>query len=158
MTLSVMTKGMEDCLQIVEQILPYFTPEYVFTIRAISGMDEDVDIPILFSSVSLVEGDDGSQGDYATRKVNFATMQFVAKLYLYGPVKTSSIVVEPVVINIFDTNDIGKSTTGSQKLSSISVTAGDTITASTYAPSMTAGAVGATHAHVNIIVEPPIGS
>lgn len=158
MTLSVMTKGMEDCLQIVEQILPYFTPEYVFTIRAISGLDENVDIPIVFSSVSLTEGDDGSQGDYASRKVNFATIQFVAKLYLYGPVKTTSIVVEPVEVNFFDLNDFGKSTTGSQKYSSVTVTPADTITASTYSPSITAGAPGSTHAHVSITVMPMIGA
>jgi len=146
LSLGVMTKGTEDCLQIVEQILPYFTPEYVFTIRAIPGMDEDVDIPIVFSSVSLADGDDGSQGDYSTRKVNFATMQFIAKMYLYGPVKPAPIILD-ADINIFDTKDIGKPTSTIKPYADLSVTAADGITAGSYNPSLTAGAFGSTHAN-----------
>lgn len=154
LSLGVMTKGTEDCLQIVEQILPYFTPEYVFTIRAIPGIDEDVDIPIVFSSVSLADGDDGSQGDYSTRKVNFATMQFVAKMYLYGPIKTAPIVLD-TDINIFDMKDIGKPTADVKPYADISVTAADGITAGGYNPSLTAGAYGSTHANVAIREYPP---
>ena len=154
MSLSVMTKGMEDCLQIVEQILPYFTPEYVFTIRAIDGMDNDVDIPIVFSSVSLADGDDGSQGDYATRKVNLATMQFVAKMYLYGPVKAEPIILDSN-INIFDSKDLGKPTNSIMPLVTMSATAADGMTAGGYNPSLTAGALGSTHANVEILEYPP---
>jgi hypothetical protein len=154
MSLGVMTKSMDDCLQIVEQILPYFTPEYVFTIRAISGMDEDVDIPIVFSSVSLADGDDGSQGDYSSRKVNLASMQFVAKMYLYGPVKTSPIILDADV-NVFDTNDFGKPTSTIKPFADISVTAAESITAGSYDPSMTAGAYGSTHTNVEIREYPP---
>lgn len=154
MSLSVMTKGMEDCLQIVEQILPYFTPEYVFTIRAIDGMDNDVDIPIVFSSVSLADGDDGSQGDYATRKVNLATMQFVAKMYLYGPVKAEPIILDSN-INIFDSKDLGKPTNSIMPFVTMSATAADGMTAGGYNPSLTAGALGSTHANVEILEYPP---
>jgi hypothetical protein len=156
MTVSAMTKGMEDCLQIVEQILPYFTPEYVFTIKAIDGLDTDVDIPIVLSSVALTEGDDGSYGDYNTRKVNFATLQFVAKMNLYGPVKTQSVVIN-TNINIFDTNDFGKDVNAIKKYADIGVSAAAGITAGGYAPSLTAGwtGAGATHANVRIREYPP---
>ena len=156
MTVSAMTKGMEDCLQIVEQILPYFTPEYVFTIKAIDGLDTDVDIPIVLSSVALTEGDDGSYGDYNTRKVNFATLQFVAKMNLYGPVKTQSIVTH-TDINIFDTNDFGKDVNAIKKYADIGISAASGITAGGYAPSLTAGwtGAGATHANVRIREYPP---
>ena len=155
MNLGIMTKNMEDCLQIVEQILPYFTPEYVFTIRAIDNLDESVDIPIVFSSVSLGgEGDDGSQGDYSTRKVNYATLQFVAKLYLYGPVKTVPLILD-TDINIFDTDDFGKSRTTIKPYADISITAGSGITAGNYAPSLTAGFTGSTHTNVETREYPP---
>lgn len=154
MSLSVMAKGMDDCLQIVEQILPYFTPEYVFTIRAIDGMDNDVDIPIVFSSVSLADGDDGSQGDYATRKVNLATMQFVAKMYLYGPVKAEPIILD-TDINIFDSRDLRKPTDSIIPYATMSITAADGMTAGGYNPSLTAGALGSTHANVEIFEYPP---
>lgn len=155
MNLGVMTKGMEDCLYVVEQILPYFTPEYVFTIRAIDGMDENVDIPIVFSSVSLTEGDDGSQGDYSTRKVNIASMSFVAKLYLYGPVKVVPFVSD-TNINIFDTKDVGLTAETSQKLSEIDVSKGAGLDASNYDPSLTPGEPGITHTSTSVSVEPPI--
>jgi hypothetical protein len=101
-TVSVMSKTMDDALQIMEQILPYFGPEYTFTIKAVDNTDQDVDIPIVFSSATLNDGDDGSYGDYASRKVTLANMQFVAKVYLYGPVKTQRVITASNV-NIFDT-------------------------------------------------------
>lgn len=151
MTVGVMTKGMEDCLQIVEQILPYFTPEYVFTLKAIEGMDVDVDVPIILSSVSLAEGDDGSYGDYGTRKINFATIQFVSKMYLYGPVKTVPIITNTNV-NIFNTNDYGKPTNTIMPFADIGVSAAAGITAGGYAPSLTAGWTGAGATHANVVI------
>ena len=154
MNLGIMTKGTEDCLQIVEQILPYFTPEYVFTIKAIDSTDTDVDIPIVISSLTMTEGDDGSYGDYSTRKINSASIQFAAKLYLYGPVKTQPVITQ-TDINIFDTADFGKPTASIKKYADIGVTAGPGITAGGYSPSLTAGATGATHAYVRIREYPP---
>ena len=146
-----MTKGMEDCLQIVEQVLPYFTPEYVFTIKAIDGMDMDVDIPIILSSVSISEGDDGSYGDYSQRKVNSASIQFTAKMYLYGPVKEAPLILNTNV-NIFDTNDFGKPTATIKKYADIGVSAAAGITAGGYAPSLTAGWTGAGATHANVVI------
>lgn len=159
MTLSAMTKSMDDCLQIVEQILPYFTPEYVFTIKAIDGMDIDVDVPIVLSSVALTEGDDGSYGDYSQRKVNFATIQFIAKMYLYGPVKEAPLILNTNV-NIFGIQDFSPSTTSTaafKPYADIGVSAAAGITAGGYMPSLTAGwtGAGATHAEVYIREYPP---
>ena len=156
MTLGVMAKTMDDSLQIVEQIIPYFTPEYVFTIKAIDGMDMDVDIPIVLSSVSLTEGDDGSYGDYATRKINYANLQFSAKMYLYGPVKTAPVILNSD-INIYRIEDFGKDTATIKKYADIGVSAAAGITAGGYAPSLTAGwtGAGATHADVVIREYPP---
>jgi hypothetical protein len=156
MTLGVMAKTMDDSLQIVEQIIPYFTPEYVFTIKAIDGMDMDVDIPIVLSSVSLTEGDDGSYGDYSTRKINFANLQFSAKMYLYGPIKTVPVILNSDV-NIYRIEDFGKNTADIKKYADVGVSAAAGMTAGGYAPSLTAGwtGAGATHAEVFIREYPP---
>jgi hypothetical protein len=156
MTLGVMAKTMDDSLQIVEQIIPYFTPEYVFTIKAIDGMDMDVDIPIVLSSVSLTEGDDGSYGDYSTRKINFANLQFSAKMYLYGPIKTVPVILNSDV-NIYRIEDFGKDTADIKKYADVGVSAAAGMTAGGYAPSLTAGwtGAGATHAEVVIREYPP---
>lgn len=99
-SVSIMSKTMDDALQIMEQILPYFGPEYTFTIKAIDPTDQDVDIPIVFSSCTLQDGDDGSYGDYSTRKITLANLQFIGKIYLYGPV-TPQKVIMATDVNIF---------------------------------------------------------
>ena len=105
-SVSIMSKTMDDALQIMEQVLPYFGPEYTFTIKAVEPTDQDVDIPIVFSSASLQDGDDGSYGDYATRKITVANLQFIAKIYLYGPVTKPKVIMASDV-NIFDTKWYG---------------------------------------------------
>lgn len=105
-SVSIMSKTMDDALQIMEQILPYFGPEYTFTIKAIDPTDQDVDIPIVFSSATLQDGDDGSYGDYSTRKITSANLQFVSKIYLYGPVNKAKVILASD-INVFDSKWYG---------------------------------------------------
>jgi len=130
---SIMSKTMDDALQIIEQVLPYFGPEYTFTLKAIDPTDQDVDIPIVFSSCTLQDGDDGSYGDYSTRKITLANLQFVAKMYLYGPVNKQGVITSSE-INIFDTKWFG--TTG-PTYASITATARSGVTAGSYFISLT---------------------
>ena len=89
--LGIMTKNTEDALQIMEQILPYFQPEYTVTL-IMNDMDPKVNVPFVFKSCSLGEGDDGSYGNYDLRKLTYVTMVFTAKLYLYGPFHDQKII------------------------------------------------------------------
>jgi hypothetical protein len=91
LSLSIMAKNTEDALQIFEQIIPYFQPEYTVSIN-MNDTDPDVDVPVVFKNCVLSEGDDGSYGDYGTRKVTIMTLSFTMKLYLYGPIKTVSVI------------------------------------------------------------------
>lgn len=142
MSLSIMSKTTDDALQIVEQILPYFSPEYTFTIKAVDPTDQDLDIPIVFSSSSLNDGDDGSYGDYTTRKITLANIQFIAKMYLFGPV-TRQKIITATDINIFDTQWYG-STGQTQGYALVTTTAYAGVTAGGYNPGLTAGATGYT--------------
>jgi hypothetical protein len=110
----------------------------------------------VLSSVSLSEGDDGSYGDYATRKINYANLQFSAKMYLYGPIKTAPVILNSD-INIYRIEDFGKDTATIKKYADIGVSAAAGMTAGGYAPSLTAGwtGAGATHADVVIREYPP---
>lgn len=91
LSLSIMTKNTEDALQIFEQIIPYFQPEYTVSLN-MNDTDMDVDVPVVFKNSVLSEGDDGSYGDYGTRKVTIMTLSFTMKLYLYGPIKTVGVI------------------------------------------------------------------
>lgn len=82
-SLYVLTKTQEDALQIVEQILPFFTPEFTLVIRAIPGMGVDIDIPIILNSVGI---QDDYDGDFQTRRFVTYTINFTLKTNFFGPI------------------------------------------------------------------------
>jgi hypothetical protein len=85
--LSIMTLLNDDALQIIEQILPYFQPNFTLTIDLVESIGEKRDIPISLENVSF---QDNYDGDYNSRRVLLYTLKFVAKTYLFGPVPDSS--------------------------------------------------------------------
>ena len=97
-TLSVMVKNSDDGTQILEQILPYFTPEYQVTMNEMSTMGIKRDIPIIFTGLST---DDSYEGDFLTRRALIHTLTFTVQAFLYGP--TSDVgVIREVDVNKFD--------------------------------------------------------
>src|SRR6056300_191103 len=85
------TATAEGGLQIIEQILPYFQPDYTVTINAIPSMGIKRDVPIILNSVSY---DDTYDGSYTTRRAVNYTLNFTAKTYLYGPVYSQRVIKE----------------------------------------------------------------
>jgi hypothetical protein len=104
-TLSSYVRNMDDGLQIVEQILPYFTPEFTVTIKpgVLSDSYEKLDIPIVLTSVTTEERAEGSLAMEKTRFISW-DMVFTAKMMIYGPVKTSPL-IQDVEANIFRLED-----------------------------------------------------
>ena len=96
-TLFAMAKNSDDALQIVEQILPYFQPDYTLTINDMTDMGIKRDVPIILNSVSY---EDNYQGDFETRRAIIYTLAFTTKFYLYGPV-TSSKIIKTVQVDQF---------------------------------------------------------
>jgi hypothetical protein len=97
-TLSVMVKNSDDGTQVLEQILPYFTPEYQVTMNEMSTMGIKRDIPIIFTGLST---EDSYEGDYLTRRALIHTLTFVVQGYLYGPTSDVGIIRE-VDVNEYD--------------------------------------------------------
>jgi len=81
--LSIMSKLNDDALQIVEQILPYFQPQFNLTVELASDINEKKDIPIILENITMI---DDYEGDYTTRRVLTYTLRFSAKTYLFGPI------------------------------------------------------------------------
>ena len=98
-TLSVMIKNSDDGTQILEQILPYFTPEYQVTMNEMSIMGIKRDIPIIFTGLST---EDTYEGDFLTRRALIHTLTFTVKAFLYGPTKDVSVIKE-VDVNKYNT-------------------------------------------------------
>ena len=93
--LYAMAKNSDDALQIVEQVLPYFQPDYTLTIKDMEAMGIARDIPIVLNSINY---EDNYRGDYQERRSIIYTLAFTTKFYLYGPV-TSSKVIKTVQVD-----------------------------------------------------------
>ena len=88
-TLSILTKNMNDALQIVEQILPYFQPEYTVTMKMVDSMPDNRDVPIILNSVSFQYDYECSFED---RRIIEYTLDFTMKTYFFGPVYTGNLI------------------------------------------------------------------
>ena len=87
--LYIFTATAEGGLQIVEQILPYFQPDYTVSIKQIPELEIVRDVPIVLNSVNY---EDSYSGDFTTRRAVIYTLGFTAKTYLYGPAQTQKII------------------------------------------------------------------
>ena len=93
----IYTTNTEDGLKIIEQILPFFTPELTVTINDVVATD----VPIVLTGVSQEDTWEG--GFPEERRYVVWTLDFSVKTYLYGPSKTSKVITE--VITQLYTND-----------------------------------------------------
>ena len=93
--LYVLSKQSDDALQIVEQILPFFQPDYTVTINDNAAMDSKRDVPVILNSVSY---EDDYEGEFTSRRSIIYRLGFTAKFYLYGPI-TSAKVIRTVMVD-----------------------------------------------------------
>ena len=83
------TATAENGLQIIEQILPYFQPDYTVTINAIPELNIKRDVPIVLDEVIY---EDTYDGDFNKRRAVIYTLNFTAKTYLYGPMAQGKVI------------------------------------------------------------------
>lgn len=88
-TLYIMIKNADDGTRIIEQILPYFTPEWTVTANLIPDLNISVDLPIVLTNVGM---QDTYEGDFINRRAIVWTLDFVMKTYLFGPTKKSGLI------------------------------------------------------------------
>jgi hypothetical protein len=88
-SLYAIAKTQEDCLQIIEQILPYFTPEYTLSVRMVDDMEIVTDVPIILNSVAI---QDDYDGDFQTRRFVIYTLTFTLKVMLFGPESKANLI------------------------------------------------------------------
>jgi hypothetical protein len=88
-TLYILTKTQEDGLQIIEQILPTFQPEYTLSINLIPEMGIVQDIPIILNNISV---QDEYDGDFQTRRFVTHTLSFTLKVNLFGGITSKKTI------------------------------------------------------------------
>jgi len=96
--LNIYAKSQDDALQIVEQILPYFAPQYTLTIKPFADVDTlTEDVPVTLSGVTF---QDDFEGSVEQRRTIIYTLDFEMKISLYGPESNKNI-IRDVRSNLF---------------------------------------------------------
>lgn len=97
--LNLYTYHLDDMLQMVEQITPFFTPDFNITILDIPQLDIKRDIPIILESITPTDTSyDGIMEDY--RMIQW-TLSFSSSVYMYPPI-TDSEIIKKIVVNYKD--------------------------------------------------------
>ena len=81
MQLNVYALNQDEALQIVEQILPTFSPEYTVTIKDLEGPGTKTDVPIILNAVGF---NDDYEGDFETRRAIVYSLDFTIKVKFAG--------------------------------------------------------------------------
>ena len=88
-SMSIYVRNTEDGTQILEQILPFFTPDFSVTVDFIPLMDPKYDMPIILNSVS---NETTYEGDMMETRMIIWNLEFTAKSHIWPPVKTGKII------------------------------------------------------------------
>lgn len=87
--LSIYVLNAEDGTQLIEQILPYFTPEWTNTMKLVDSLDLRMDVPVVLNTINT---EDTYEDAYENRRTIIHTLNFTMKGYLFGPVKNKDII------------------------------------------------------------------
>ena len=93
--LNIYAKTHDDALQVVEQIIPFFSPQYTLTIKPLTDYPSiKEDVPLVLNSVSF---SDDYEGAVESRRTIIYTLDFEMKISFYGSTATGSIIRKAVV-------------------------------------------------------------
>jgi len=98
MNLYVLTKTQEDAMQIVEQILPIFNPQYSLSVNALPDLEIVQNVPVILNSVSVEDNYDGA---FTERRFVVHTLNFTLKTNIYGPVTENGVILTSMA-NLYD--------------------------------------------------------
>lgn len=119
--LAIFSKQQDDALQIVEQIIPYFNPQYTLNVKPFSLYPDVIqDVPVTLTGVVLSDDYEGTVAD--TRRTIMYTLDFDMQIYFHGPFQNSGI-IRKVDARVFDGNvGLGLGSDSDVPLEKISVT------------------------------------
>ena len=94
--LSCYIANIEDGTHIIEQILPYFTPEFTVSLKSVTELGVNMDLPLVLNSVNV---EDNFEAGFDERRIIIWTLDFTMKGHLFGPVSNSGI-INKIKINL----------------------------------------------------------
>jgi hypothetical protein len=98
----VMSRNIDDSLQIIEQVLPFFEPDFSITIQEMPEMNILRDVPVVFQGI---DSDIVYEGGLDKTRVGIWTLNFVAKASLYQPIRNVKVIRDSTTNIIVETTD-----------------------------------------------------
>ena len=89
-----MFANQEDAVQVVEQILPFFRPEWTNSVKLVPSMGQFYDIPTVLTGLSI---EDTYEADFQSRRAIIYTFNFTVKGYIFGPVSNKGVIKRTIV-------------------------------------------------------------
>lgn len=96
-TLSTLAKDQDDSLKMLEQILPYFSPQLTLSVELLPQFGIRKDVPIILGDVQIADNYDGPVDQF---RVVEQTFSFVAKIDLFGPILSSSKIIKQANVDM----------------------------------------------------------
>lgn len=101
--LNIYAKTHDEALQVVEQIIPYFNPQYTLTVKPLAGFpDVKEDIPLTLTDVSFT---DDYEGAMEQRRSIIYTLNFDMAVNFYGPTGADTAdagLIRKAIISIYN--------------------------------------------------------
>lgn len=89
-SLNIMSRGQDEALQILEQIIPNFNPNYTISVKELEGPESVTDVPIVLTDVT---SEDGYEGDFeASRRLIVYTLTFSARTKFSSNPRTTGVI------------------------------------------------------------------
>lgn len=85
-SLSILVKNAQDGTFIIEQILPYFNPDFTSTLFINNDLNMSYDVPL---SLNSVIHEDTYEGSFIDRRTLIWTLSFTMKAWLFGPTRVT---------------------------------------------------------------------
>lgn len=101
--LDAMVRTVDDGLMIVEQIIPFFTPDYTLRVKDVPQLNLVKDIPIVMKGMTM---EDTAQGEQTDRRTITYTFALMAKAYIYPPVQQPKVILQTIT-NLHATDTLG---------------------------------------------------
>ena len=102
MSLVGMFSSNDEALQVLEQINPFFRPDWTYNMKLVPDMDDRFDIATVLNDFSMEET---YEDDFETRKEVLYTWTFTIKGYLFGPVENKKV-IDTVLIDTVLNEDV----------------------------------------------------
>jgi hypothetical protein len=97
-------RNADDGTQLLEQVLPFFGPEWTNTMTLVPTLGTKLDVPVILNTVHM---DDVYEGDFVNRRALVWTLNFTMKAWLYGPVSTKGVIkTARTALRDFDTSAV----------------------------------------------------